>query len=360
VFRDTIIVGAGQAGLSLAYYLEQHGEDYLLLDAAETIGESWRRRYDSLVLFTPSQYNSLPGLVFPAAPDTYPAKDEVANYLHSYAEHFHLRIKLRTKVTYVGQIESGFRVETTQGTFRASRVIIATGALHRPVVPSFAASLSPVVYQLHSSEYRNPQQLNSGDALIVGAGNSGIQIAAELSRDRRVSVAIGKRPRCVPQRFLGRDIFWWLSVVGMMDATPDSWLWGRSIRANNPIIGLVFWRLRLKSQIVCLPRVTGAHGNKVWFQDGSSCRVSNVIWATGYRYDFSWIHIPVFDTQGKPVQRRGMTKITGLYFLGLQWLHTGSSGFLGFVAKDSEFLAQQLARRAPVVPPITDLKVNPG
>jgi len=344
--HNTIIVGGGQTGLCLGYFLSRAGDDFLILDAGEAVGDSWRNRYDSLKLFTPTQYDSLPGLEFPGRRDTYPTKDTVADYIANYAARFRLPVQLNTSVTRVSRSKTGFIVETSRGVFTACQVVIATGIIQRPLTPAFAARLSSSVFQTHSAEYRNPKQLAPGDVLVVGAGNSGAQIAVELSHDRKVYLAIGKEPRCVPQRFLGRDYLWWVILLGMMDATPNSWPWGRRIRATNSIVGMELLRLIRRGHIVRKPRVAAAEGEQILFADGSRQRFSNVIWATGYDHDFSLVDAPVFDSHGKLIHQRGATTVEGLYFLGQRWLHTGGSGFIGFVGRDAEYLAARMTPRA--------------
>jgi putative flavoprotein involved in K+ transport len=342
---NTIVVGGGQAGLAIGYHLSKADDDFVILDAGPAVGESWRNRYDSLTLFTPSQYDSLPGFAFPGKADTYPTKDQVADYLRVYAKQFRLPMRMNTRVTRISRSQSRFILDTTRGTLTAAQVVIGVGTMQCPSVPEYAKELDPAVFQIHSSDYRRPRQLAPGDVLIVGAGNSGVQIAAELAGDRQVYLAIGKRPRCVPQRFLGRDYLWWLILLGMMDATPDSWPWGRAIRASNPIVGMMLHRLERAGRITCVPRVARTRKKEIVFADGTSREFSNVIWATGFKHDFTWIDAPIFDSFGRLLHHRGVTSIAGLYFLGLRWLHTGGSGFLGFVGRDAAYLASQMTPR---------------
>ena len=342
---NTIVVGGGQSGLAIGYYLNRAGDNFLILDSGQAMGESWRNRYDSLVLFTPSQYDSLPGFEFPARTDTYPIKNEVANYIAAYAERFRLPVQLRTTVTHVAQSGCRFVVATTRGTYTAAQVVIATGTMQCPFVPKYSNALAADVFQIHSSGYRNPQQLVPGNVLVVGAGNSGAQIAAELSSDRQVYLAIGREPRYVPQRFLGRDYLWWVIRLGMMDATPNSWPWGRMIRATNSIVGTELRHKIRCGQVICTARVVGIADDQIYFADGTRQRFANVVWATGYKHDFTWIDAPIFDDDGQPIHRRGVTAVPGLYFLGLRWLHTGGSGFMGFVGRDAKYLDEQMTSR---------------
>ena len=344
--HDVLIIGAGQAGLAMGYHLSQRDVDFMILDAAPRLGESWRNRYDSLVLFSASQYNHLPGLPFPKSPDTYPTKDDVAEYLTTYAAVFGLPVRLSTPVTAVSAGPDGYRVETPHETFLARHVVIATGPFQTPTVPAFARKLSPAIAQLHSAEYRNPAQLPEGDVLVVGAGNSGAQIAEELARTRRVHLAMGRRQPFLPQEFLGKTIFFWLKALGILDVTVDTPL-GRWLRTRDPLFGTDLRRLQREFGLVLCPRVTDADAERVHVADGRSLNVSSIIWATGFRSDYAWVDVPVFDAQGRPVHRRGVTSEPGLYFLGLPWQYRRGSALLLDVGRDAEYLAEQIvAKRA--------------
>lgn len=344
VHMDLIIIGAGQAGLALGYYLRRSGLRFLLLDRAPAPGHSWRNRYDSLRLFTPAQYNSLPGLSFPALADHYPTKEEVADYLDRYARHFDLPVKLGVAVERVeAAAGEGYRLLTSEGEYLARQVMVATGPFDRPFVPPLAADLDPAILQMHSSVYRNPAQLRPGPVLVVGGGNSGAQIAEELAQQgRQVTLSMGESKRYVPNRILGRDLFWWLSASGLMRAATGSWL-GEFLKRRDPLIGTDMKRLQRDLGVVVAGRAVGAAGRLVHLAGGRSVEPASVIWATGFRPGYDWIHLPVFDQQGVPVHRRGVTSSPGLYFLGLAWQHTRGSALLGFVGADAAYLAQQIA-----------------
>ena len=344
---EAIIIGAGQAGLAAGYYLAKQGRRFVMLDAAPRLGHTWRTRYDSLRLFTSGPYDSLPGLPFPAPADHYPNKDEVADYLERYAATFELPVRLDTPVRALTGGREGlpFRVATDRGVLDAGQVIVATGPFQRPVVPPFAADLSSSVFQAHSSEYRNPAQLPDGDVLVVGAGNSGAQIAEELARTRRVMLAAGRTPPTLPQRLLGRDIFWWLHRLGVLAVTIDSRLGSRLSRAD-PLIGSRLRHLARARGVTLAGRAVGASGDAVSFADGSSIRPAAIIWATGFRPDYGWIDLPVLDDNGRPVHRRGVTDVPGLYFLGLPWLYRRGSALLGGVGDDASFVADRVAALA--------------
>jgi putative flavoprotein involved in K+ transport len=345
---DVIVIGAGQAGLSLAWHLAQQNRRFLVLDAAPELGHAWRSRWDSLRLFSPAQYDSLPGMKFPAPADTYPTKDQVADYLAEYADRFQLPVLLGTKVTRVQQRGDRFAVDTNQGTLRARHVVVATGPFQHPVIPTVADGLDAGVVQLHSAEYRNPGQLPPGPVVVVGAGNSGLQIADELADDHDVTLAVGARSMELPQRILGRDLFWWLTKLGVITKTADSRLAKRMRARGDLIIGSSTKALRRRG-VTIRPRVVSTSPEGVAFADGTTVRPSTVIWATGFRSDYSWIEAPgAFTADGHVDHQRGVTDVPGLYFLGLPWQHTRGSALLGFVQHDAAFLADQLHRHQAI------------
>lgn len=339
---QVVVVGAGQAGLALGYYLQQQGLHFATLDGATEVGTSWRDRWDSLQLFTPSQYAALPGSPFPAPTDTYPSKDEVAGYLKGYAKRFDLPVRLNTRVVRLEREEEGYLVRTEASSLLAEQVVIATGPFQRPFVPALAHELAAEVVQLHSSDYRHSRALPAGEVLVVGAGNSGMQIAQELAASRQVHLSQGRILPSVPPRILGRSLFWWLETFGLTKVPAQSAL-GKRMQANDEImIGTRPAELLRSGQLVLLPRATRAHGTVVAFTDGRTLEVRTVIWATGYRPDYGWIDVPVFDERGEPLHRRGVTAIPGLHFLGLRWQHTTGSALLGWVRRDAAFLAEQI------------------
>ncbi len=341
--HDVVVIGAGQAGLATAYYLKQHGIDPLILEAAPEIGSVWRGRYDSLKLFTPSQYSNLPGLAFPAKPDHYPTKDEVADYLVSYAQHFGFDVRYDCAVDRLYKEQEHFALRSRCGVFRARIVIIATGALQDPIIPDFAANLNKSVYQCHSSGYRNIEQLPDGDVLVVGAGNSGAQIAEELAKTgRNVSVSLEQWPRSLPQRLLGKDIFWWLLKAGLISTKPAG-ITGSTATTPIPTIGTNLRKLCREGLIKQVPRVAGANHKQISFVDGSNATPDAIIWATGFRNDFSWIDIEGVTESGAPLHQRGISPIDGLHFIGLPFLYSKGSAFLGFVADDARHVATAAA-----------------
>ena len=215
---DVVVIGGGQAGLAMAWHLTQRGLRFVVLEAAGEMAQSWRSRWDSLRLFTPAQYDALPGMTFPAPPDTYPDRDAVAAFLRDYAIAFDLPVRLGMRVTGLNRIDDEFEVHAGEDVFRAKQVVVATGPFQVPFVPAATHGFDPAVTQLHSADYRNPQSLPAGPVLVVGAGNSGLQIAEELVATRQVDVSVGQKAPMLPQRLLGRDLFWWLTRIGLMRA----------------------------------------------------------------------------------------------------------------------------------------------
>ena len=343
---EVAVVGAGQAGLAVGYFLARHGRRFVIFEAAGAVGSAWRDRWDSLVLFTPRRYDSLPGLAFPGDPDGYPRRDEVIAYLEQYAATFDLPIVFNSTVRSLSPENGAFRIDVDGRRIVAEQVVVATGPFQRPTLPSIAERLAPEVFQTHSAGYHRPGDLPGGRVLVVGGGNSGFQIAKELSASHDVQLAIGSRQTPLPQRILGRDLFWWLTKVGLLKKTIDSRL-GQRARARDTLIGSSSRELKQRYRVTLRGRVVQASGKTVSFADGSEREVDAVIWATGYRNDHSWINAPVFDGDGRVRHRRGVTDVPGLYFLGLSWQHTRGSALLGWVKDDAEFIATEIETAAP-------------
>jgi putative flavoprotein involved in K+ transport len=351
---DVVVVGGGQAGLAIGYYLAQQGRRFTILEAAEEPAATWRNRWDSLKLFTPVRYDSLPGLTFPGDPDSYPGRNEVAEYLTDYVRHFDLPVELNSRVRSVSQGDGGYLVDLNDRSLQADQVVIATGPFQEPIVPAFSKSLDPGVVQLHSVAYRSPRDLPPGRVLIVGGGNTGFQIAAELADSHEVHLAVGSRQTPLPQRILGRDLFRYLEATGLMAKTVDSRI-GRRMQYRETLIGSSPRALRRRHGVQLHPRATDATDDSVSFGDGTCLAVSSVIWATGFRLDYSWIDAPVFNDDHRPVHQRGVTELAGLYFLGLPWQHTRGSALLGWVKDDAEHLADRIAafsRPQPAMTPV--------
>ena len=344
---DVLVIGAGQAGLAVAYHLRQAGLRFLVVDAAVEVGAAWRSRWDSLTLFTPAQYDALPGMAFPAPADTYPTAADVADYLQSYATVFELPILLNTRVSGLERHGEEFAVATGRGLLHARQVVVATGPFQTPVTPAISADLGSDVRQLHSTEYRNPDQVDPGPVVVVGAGNSGRQIALELSAAHEVTLAVGTAAMQLPQRMLGRDLFWWLLKSRLLSKTADSRVARRMRARGDLVIGSPLGDLR-DAGVDIRPRLTGTNGDQVTFADQTQVRPATVIWATGFRSDYSWIDIPDVITERGVEHERGITRVPGLTFIGLPWQHTRGSALLGFVERDAEWLAARITAAATV------------
>jgi putative flavoprotein involved in K+ transport len=337
---DVVVVGAGQAGLAMGHFLARQGRQFVILERAASIGAAWHERWDSLTLFTPRRYSGLPGLPLQGNSDGYPARDEVIAYLEEYARRFELPVELSANVRRLTADNGRFLLEAGGRQITADNVVVATGPFQTSYVPDLAERLDPDVLQMHSTGYRRPDGVPEGTVLVVGGGNTGFQIAEELSASRRVVLSVGSRQKPLPQRLLGRDLFWWLTKSRLLATTVDSRL-GRKLQDRDTLIGSSPRRLgRLGVELK--PRAVRASGRTIRFADGGELEVDAVIWATGYRPDYSWIDLPVFDADGGLRHRRGVTDIPGLYFLGLTWQHTRGSALLGWVKDDAEFIAQQI------------------
>ena len=341
---EVVVVGAGQAGLAMGFFLARQGRRFRIVEAADSVGAAWRDRWDSLALFTPRRYDALPGVGFPGDLDGYPTRDEVVSYLRGYAQTYELPVILDSAVQSLSPIEGGFRVECRGRTVVADQVVVATGPFQLPFTPALAAELPPGVVQLHSTGYRHPRDIPAGTVLVVGGGNTGFQIASELSRTHAVHLSVGSRQTPLPQTIGRRDLFWWLTRTGLLNTTVDSRL-GRRLSGREALIGSSPRGLR-RLGVELHPRAVSVSGNVVGLADGTDLRVDAVVWATGYRPDYSWIDAPVLDAGGRVRHHRGVTDIPGLYFLGLYWQHTRGSALLGWVADDAEHLATHIQTMA--------------
>ena len=342
---DVIVVGAGQAGLAIGYFLARQGQRFVILEAADSIGPAWRTRWDSLLLFTPRRYSALPGLPFPGDPNGYPTRDDVIAYLERYAATFELPVELDSTVRSLTEADGRFVVGLNERWLEADQVVVATGPFQIANTQVLAGDLAPDVFQSHSTGYMRPSDVPEGTLLIVGGGNTGYQIAKELSGTHQVHLAVGSGQTPLPQRILGRDLFWWLTKTGVIKRTVESRI-GRRAQHRDTLIGSSPRELRRRYGVNLRARVVAAAGRTLTFADGSELEVDAVIWATGYRSDYSWMEPPALGPDGRPQHRRGVTDVPGLYFLGLTWQHTRGSALIGWVKDDAEFIAEQIAEVA--------------
>jgi putative flavoprotein involved in K+ transport len=348
---ETVIIGGGQAGLAAGYHLAERGVPFQILDAGERIGDSWRNRWDSLRLFTPAHFDGLPGMRFPAPKWTFPTKDEMADYLQAYVDRFELPVRMGMSVNGLRRDGDRYVVTSGERRFEADRVIVATGAFRIPKVPGFAFDLDPSIVQLHSSEYRNPGQLASGDVLVVGLGNSGAEITSEVARSHGTWLS-GKETGQIPFRHgpaTARTAFRVVRFLGYHVITKRTPI-GRRIGAKfsakaNPLI-----RVKTKDLIGLgvqrVPRVVGARDGLPMLDDGRVLGVANVIWCTGFRQDLRWIDLPVFGPDGLPAHDRGIVRSEpGLYFMGLVFQFAVSSDVIAGAGRDAKFIARHIATR---------------
>jgi putative flavoprotein involved in K+ transport len=349
--HEVIVVGGGQAGLAMGYFLAQQERRFTILEAADSPAAAWRDRWQSLRLFTPVRYDSLPGRPFPGDPASYPDRDEVASYLADYARHFELPVELGSRVRGLRRVDDRYLVELDDRTYASDQVVVATGPFQVPRTPAFAERLDPGVIQLHSSAYRTPEDIPAGPALVVGGGNTGYQIAAELAGSREVHISIGSPQTPLPQRVLGRDLFWYLDATGLIRKTAASRIGRRMQQREDTLIGSSPRALRRRHGVQFHARASDAAGSTMIFSDDTRLDVDSVIWATGFGIDHSWIDVPVFDESGVALHDRGVTESPGLYFLGLPWQHTRGSALLGWVKDDAEYLSEQISGFQRSTPP---------
>jgi putative flavoprotein involved in K+ transport len=360
---DTVVIGGGQAGLSMGYHLARKGVRFAILEANQRIGDSWRQRWDSLRLFTPARFDGLNGMPFPGDGNAFPTKDQMADYLESYAARFSLPVRTGVWVDRVSRADDGsLLVSAGHRMIQARNVVVAMADFQRPRVPAFAAELDRSLVQFHSSAYRNPNQLRPGAVLIVGLGNSGAEIARELVRaghETYVSgTASGEMPfriegmlaRLVLAPLLFRGVFFRLLRLD----TP----FGRKAYAR--VEGKATPLIRVKSRdldadgVTRVPRMAGARDGLPLLEDGRTLGVANVIWSTGFEPGFSWIDLPVFDSHGKPIHTRGISAAEpGLCFVGLHFLYAMSSSMIHGVGRDAEYLAERIALRSGEIRSVT-------
>lgn len=403
---ETIIIGGGQAGLATSYHLKQLGREHIVFETAEKAGNAWRNdRWDSFTLVTPNWSIQLPGAHYNGNdPDGFLLKDEIVAYFEQYVEKFELPVRFKSSVLEVAPMESGngYQVQTSGGTYQAKNVVVATGSYQKPKIPAFSANIPEKILQLHSGQYRNPDQLPAGAVLVVGSGQSGMQIAEELYQSgRKVYLCTGTAPR-VPRRYRGRDIFTWLLDTGFLNQTPETLpspkarfagiphlsgkgggrtlnlhqfmrdgvtLLGHIANAQNgkvmvapdlkenltkvdnaekEIIGMIDIYIdanRLNAPQEILSNLQDGYSAEVITElDLESANINSIIWAIGYTANYSLVKLPVIDEDGFAIQKRGITQYPGLYFVGMNWLSTRKSPTLVGVGEDVEHIISDMTR----------------
>ena len=353
MFTKTIVIGGGQAGLAVGYYLAKHGIPFVILDASKQIGDAWQNRWDSLRLFSPARYSGLPGMRFPAPGSSFPTKQQMADYLVEYARRFHLPVHNRVRVSRLWKEGDQFVMSAGNHRFESENVIVAMANYQEPYVPTFAAELDPAITQLHSHAYRNPSQLQEGGVLVVGVGNSGADIAIEVAAKHPTWIS-GKESGHIPwpiETFVARNFLVRLvRFVGHHVLTVRTPI-GRKMRpkllhTTNPLVRVKPHDLT-NAGIERVPRTVGVRNGLPLLADGRSVEVNNVIWCTGYRHGFPWIDLPIFGKDGDPIHEKGIVKdIPGMYFVGLHFLYAMSSATLIGVARDAERIVDAIASRA--------------
>jgi len=343
---DVVVVGAGQAGLAVGYHLAKRGVRFVILDAGSRVGDSWRHRWDSLLLFTPARIDGLPEMPFPSSARLLPTKDAMADYLEAYAKRFKIPVRSGVVVDGLDRDDGYFLLKAGGLQIRADQVVVTTGANQVATVPPFANELDPGIVQLSAAQYRNPSDLKEGDVLVVGAGNSGAEVALEAAKSHRTWLSGRSTGRVSPAVF--SRPFWWLAMNLMTRNTPI----GRKIISTAGGRGAPLLRITpdeiAAAGIERVGRIAGVEGRMPRAEDGRVLPVTTVVWCTGFRQDFGWIHLPVFDDQGHPLHVRGVVSDpgAGLYFAGLPFLHGVTSALVGGVGRDAEHVVDQVTKRA--------------
>lgn len=345
---ETVIIGGGQAGLSVGYHIAMAKRPFLILDENERIGDSWRKRWDSLRAFSPAFTNGLPGWPFPAPAWSFPTKDELADYLEAYAARFALPVRTGVRATRLSKEDGRFVVAAGDRRFEADQVVVASGHEYTPKVPHFARELDPRILQLHSKEYRNPGQLKPGGVLVVGAGNSGAEIAVDVSGAHRTWLS-GRYRRAPlgPSRspYLTRVLWPLVNHVLTIDTPVGRRLRPKFMAAKAPVERVSLKHLAAAG-VERVPRTAGVRNGLPVLEDGRALDVANVIWCTGFRTDLAWIDLPIFDEDGNPLQARGVVQaVPGLYFVGRFFQYAFTSSLIGGVGRDAAYIAKQIAAR---------------
>lgn len=339
---EYVIIGAAQSGLSMAYHLNRSKKDFLIVDGSDRIGASWLNRWDSLRLFTPTEYNHLPGLKFDAPRGYYPNKKDVADYFESYVAHYNIPIQFNTLITSVNRNSNGcFSLKHKNGQIETMNVIVATGPFHIPYTPAFHTKITEDTLQVHSNYYKSLSQLNDGDTLVVGAGDSGYQILDEVSKDEsRVVYFSGEtNVKSLPQSFMGKSLWWWFTKIGFLKFNKYSRI-GKLLKSiPQPVIGTDVDEILGRENVIPVGRTKNALGKDLFFDKTKVSSIKNIIWATGYKPNFKWIEGLEFDKDDYPKNYKGVSNVDGIYFIGLPWMFTRGSATLGGVSKDAKYLA---------------------
>ena len=349
---DTVVVGAGQAGLSAGYHLKRASRSFVILDANDRIGGSWRTRYDSLKLFTPSWAVKLPGWRFPKASARYPTRDQMADYLEAYVARFNLPVRTGVDVQRIGRDGERYVLTLDDGRIEADHVIVASGADRDPRVPAFSRELDPGIVQMHSSAYRNPSQLRNGGVLVVGAGNSGADISLDVVGAHPTWLSgpdRGHVPVSIDTWVAQNVVFRLIRFVGIHVLTLRT-PFGRKAKAKEASQGDMLVRVKPKQLVAAgierIPKTVGVSGGLPMLEDGRVLDVANVIWCTGYRHDLSWIELPIFGEDGELQHERGIvTSEPGLYFVGLFFQYSAASSVIPGVPRDAKFVVERLVER---------------
>jgi putative flavoprotein involved in K+ transport len=346
----TIVIGAGQAGLAAGYHLRRHGRSFVILDAGDRVGDNWRKRWDSLRLYSPARRDALPGMPFPARSTAYPTKDEMADYLEAYAQRFELPVRSGTPVDTLAKENGRYVAASGDLRFEADNVVIATGVFQKPHVPDFAGELDPGIRQLHSSDYRNLSQLQPGPVLVVGASHSGSDVAFEAASEHDVILSgkdTGQIPAPIESR-RGRMFFRGLFFAGTHVITADTPI-GRKVRPHirhggGPLLRYRRKDLRKAGVERVLARTVGVQDGQPVLDDGRVLDVANVVWCTGFRPHYSWIRSPFeLGEDGYPVQYRGVVSSSpGLYVIGIPFLHSFASMLIGGAGRDAERVVRHI------------------
>jgi putative flavoprotein involved in K+ transport len=342
--HELVIIGGGQAGLAAGRHAQSRGLKFVILEASNAVGSSWRDRYDSLVLLTPRSFSGLPDLPLSGDKNGYPTRDEVVNYLREYVKNFDLNVELDHEVRKVTKDGEMFTVATESAIYTAPAVVVATGPFQTPRVPAWA-SPTDGVRQLHSSAYRNPAQIQGKRVLVVGGGNSGAQIAEELAAQYEVDMAVNAPMRFMPAKILGKSLFWWLDALGVLNAPSDSCKAMMLRRRGDPVIGTSLKRLLKRGAVTLKPEAMYMKDETVVFADKTIGRYDTIIYSTGYTADYRWMQIPhALDQNDMPTQEGGQSElVSGLYFLGLGWLGSRNSALLGGVGNDAKVIIDRIA-----------------